>query len=80
MNWALRGSALYLRTFRHINSIRCFSSATKPDQPLFPHKDEFPNRHIGPRDSDIIVMLDTIGFKVCKKCLTKNQNFYFISN
>ncbi|XP_048522751.1 glycine dehydrogenase (decarboxylating), mitochondrial [Dendroctonus ponderosae] len=62
MNRALSGSALYLRTFRRINSIRCFSAA-KPDQPLFPHKDEFPNRHIGPRDSDIIVMLDTIGFK-----------------
>ncbi|XP_066154091.1 glycine dehydrogenase (decarboxylating), mitochondrial [Euwallacea fornicatus] len=42
---------------------RSFSSAAKPEGPLFPHKDEFPSRHIGPRDSDVIVMLDTIGYK-----------------
>ncbi|KAJ8946992.1 hypothetical protein NQ318_019073, partial [Aromia moschata] len=38
-------------------------SPPKPEGPLFPHKDEFPSRHIGPRDSDIITMLDTLGFK-----------------
>ena len=36
----------------------------KPDGPLFPHKDEFPSRHIGPRESDVIAMLDSLGFKV----------------
>ncbi|KAJ3643248.1 hypothetical protein Zmor_025972 [Zophobas morio] len=35
----------------------------KPDGPLFPHKDEFPSRHIGPRESDVIAMLDSLGFK-----------------
>lgn len=48
----------------HINRVRLFSSTTRPDDPLFPPKDEFPSRHIGPRDRDIITMLDTLGFKV----------------
>lgn len=52
--------------------LRFFNSAgsVRPDAPLFPHKDEFPSRHIGPRESDIISMLDTLGFKVSetKKC------------
>lgn len=51
---------------------RYFSASTKPEGPLFPHKDEFPGRHIGPRDSDIIVMLDTIGFKVSHFLFTIN--------
>lgn len=48
----------------NIRNVRFLSSATRPDEPLFPRKDEFPNRHIGPRDRDIITMLDTLGFKV----------------
>lgn len=45
-------------------SFRCLSGTPRPDEPLFPHKDEFPSRHIGPRDRDIITMLDLLGFKV----------------
>ncbi|XP_066261027.1 glycine dehydrogenase (decarboxylating), mitochondrial [Euwallacea similis] len=56
-----------LKRFNHsriwVKYARSFSSAAKPEGPLFLHKDEFPSRHIGPRDSDIIVMLDTIGYK-----------------
>jgi len=61
---------------------RYFSASTKPEGPLFPHKDEFPGRHIGPRDSDIIVMLDTIGFKVSQLStirITKIKNKLFNS-
>lgn len=47
-------------------NVRCLSGTPRPDEPLFPHKDEFPGRHIGPRDRDIITMLDLLGFKVNK--------------
>lgn len=48
-----------------LRSLRYYSAAvSKPEGPLFPHKDDFPSRHIGPRESDIITMLDTLGFKV----------------
>lgn len=50
------------------------SGAPRPDEPLFPHKDEFPSRHIGPRDRDIITMLDLLGFKV----KTKGVNNFFL--
>lgn len=51
--------------FPKLKNLRFLSAgAPKPDGPLFPHKDEFPSRHIGPRDSDIIQMLDSLGFKV----------------
>lgn len=33
---------------------------------LFPVRDEFPERHIGPRDHDVITMLDLLGYKVRK--------------
>lgn len=42
--------------------MKCLS--TGQNESLFPQKDEFPSRHIGPRDTDIITMLDTLGFKV----------------
>lgn len=31
---------------------------------LFPNRADFPSRHIGPRDHDIVTMLDLLGFKV----------------
>lgn len=31
---------------------------------LLPSKADFPSRHIGPRDHDIVTMLDLLGFKV----------------
>ncbi|KAJ8979508.1 hypothetical protein NQ317_015686 [Molorchus minor] len=50
--------------FRTLKNVKCISSGfTKPDNPMFPRKDDFPSRHIGPRDGDIITMLDTLGFK-----------------
>lgn len=51
---------------QRIHNIRCLTGAPRPDEPLIPKKDEFPSRHIGPRDRDIITMLDTLGFKVRK--------------
>lgn len=33
-------------------------------QEVFPHKTDFPSRHIGPRKTDVVAMLDYIGFKV----------------
>lgn len=59
-----------LRAVIRVNSYRnrCFryfsASVSKHEGPLFPPKDDFPGRHIGPRESDIISMLDTLGFKV----------------
>ncbi|VEN55511.1 unnamed protein product [Callosobruchus maculatus] len=38
-------------------------SAAKTEGPMFPQKEDFPGRHIGPRDADIIHMLDMLGFK-----------------
>jgi hypothetical protein len=31
---------------------------------IFPSKTEFPTRHIGPRKTDVVSMLDLLGFKV----------------
>lgn len=33
-------------------------------QEVFPHKTDFPSRHIGPRKTEVVAMLDVIGFKV----------------
>ncbi|KAK4876317.1 hypothetical protein RN001_012739 [Aquatica leii] len=62
--------------FRTLKRYRAYSSTIKTDDPLFPHKDEFPSRHIGPRDRDIITMLDLLGFKsldeLTEKAVPKN--------
>lgn len=62
---------IVIRSHRHISQIVKLKNVrfltagpARPEGPLFPHKDEFPSRHIGPRESDIITMLDTLGFKV----------------
>lgn len=31
---------------------------------IFPNKSEFPTRHIGPRKTDVVSMLNLLGFKV----------------
>lgn len=31
---------------------------------VFPHKTDFPSRHIGPRKTEVVAMLDYIGYKV----------------
>ncbi|GLV44459.1 uncharacterized protein CBL_10263 [Carabus blaptoides fortunei] len=49
-----------------LNTCAVFSRNNATDSAkivLFPVKDEFPERHIGPRDQDIITMLDLLGFK-----------------
>lgn len=45
-------------------------------QKLFPDKNEFQSRHIGPRDFDQLEMLKTIGFNV-NLILIKNKIFIF---
>lgn len=45
------------------NLHRCFATLPVEDV-LFPTKSDFPSRHIGPRKTDVVTMLDTIGFKV----------------
>lgn len=35
---------------------------------VFQNKSEFPTRHIGPRKTDVVSMLDLIGFKVQISC------------
>lgn len=48
--------------------MRCITGAPKAEEPpLLQTKDDFPRRHIGPRDSDVITMLDSLGFKVVPK-------------
>lgn len=45
---------------------------------LFPEsEDEFPIRHIGPRQHEQLEMLETIGFKVVFLFNNKNVNFFF---
>lgn len=38
------------------------SLATIPE--LFPNKTDFPTRHIGPRKTDVVMMLELLGLKV----------------
>lgn len=57
----------YLNACRHIKyeqgamwqGIRCLATVKE----LFPHKSSFPARHIGPRKTDVVSMLDLLGFK-----------------
>lgn len=47
-------------SLRFAQSIRCL--ATVKD--IFPNKVDFPSRHIGPRKTDVVEMLDLLGYKV----------------
>ncbi|XP_028135002.1 glycine dehydrogenase (decarboxylating), mitochondrial [Diabrotica virgifera virgifera] len=47
-----------LKNLRYISA-----GPPRPEGPLFPRNDDFPARHIGPRESDVSTMLDTLGFK-----------------
>lgn len=44
---------------------RCVATQSSKSDSLFPERADFPNRHIGPRDQDIVTMLDLLGYKVC---------------
>lgn len=53
----------YLRNSKNLKQfipIRCL--ATVKD--IFPNKVDFPSRHIGPRKTDVVEMLDLLGYKV----------------
>jgi glycine dehydrogenase len=41
---------------------------------IFQNKSEFPTRHIGPRKTDVVSMLDLLGFKV-KFCSLKLRHY-----
>lgn len=59
-----------------IQSVRAL--ATVKD--IFQNKSEFPTRHIGPRKTDVVSMLDLLGFKVisvnCKWLPPANRSIY----
>ncbi|XP_075170541.1 glycine dehydrogenase (decarboxylating), mitochondrial [Haematobia irritans] len=44
-------------------TFRCLATTTNVDGVLFPTKSDFPSRHIGPRKTDVVSMLDTLGYK-----------------
>lgn len=44
------------------NGVRCITQSSKSDN-LFPERVDFPSRHIGPRDQDVVTMLDLLGYK-----------------
>ena len=56
------------------HSIRAY--ATVKD--VFQNKSEFPTRHIGPRKTDVVSMLDLLGFKVIWYQKERNIFNYFI--
>lgn len=47
------------------SGIRCVVTQIPKSDSLFPKLEDFPSRHIGPRDHDIVTMLDLLGYKVC---------------
>lgn len=53
-------SMRFVGHLRGVQSIRCL--ATVKD--IFPNKVDFPSRHIGPRKTDVVEMLDLLGYKV----------------
>ncbi|XP_017483776.1 PREDICTED: glycine dehydrogenase (decarboxylating), mitochondrial-like [Rhagoletis zephyria] len=55
---------------RVLMQTRCL--ATVPvGEVLFPSKSDFPSRHIGPRKTDVVSMLDTLGFKSLEELTNK---------
>ncbi|XP_072940362.1 glycine dehydrogenase (decarboxylating), mitochondrial [Epargyreus clarus] len=45
------------------NTKRCVTTQSSKADNLFPGRVDFPSRHIGPRDQDIVTMLDSLGYK-----------------
>lgn len=54
-------------------SVRCLATTTSVDGVLFPTKSDFPSRHIGPRKTDVVSMLDTLGYKVGAFCQREEE-------
>lgn len=53
---ALRGYNYHVQK-RHLATVK----------EVFPNKTDFPSRHIGPRKTEVVAMLDYVGYKV--RCL-----------
>lgn len=73
-NIVLRNIAASLRAANQLRCsvpVRCL--ATVKD--IFPNKVDFPSRHIGPRKTDVVEMLDLLGYKVRNilECLKNEQ-------
>lgn len=43
---------------------------------VFPHKTDFPSRHIGPRKTEVVAMLDYIGYKVHGLSFSFQKNYF----
>lgn len=56
----LRGQVQRTSLYLNGSGVRCMTTV----KDLFPDKSEFPTRHIGPRKTDVVSMLDLLGFKV----------------
>ncbi|XP_026485782.1 glycine dehydrogenase (decarboxylating), mitochondrial [Vanessa tameamea] len=41
----------------------CVATQSSKSDNLFPERVDFPSRHIGPRDQDVVTMLDLLGYK-----------------
>lgn len=57
----------FLGRSSHSLLMRCghrYLATTPVEEVLFPTKSDFPSRHIGPRKTDVVAMLDTLGYKV----------------
>jgi len=58
--------------------LRCghrYLATTPVEEVLFPTKSDFPSRHIGPRKTDVVAMLDTLGYKVGRSPDLQNLQF-----
>lgn len=64
----LRFTKCVSKESKFLNGSRCVMSQNSKSESLFPERVDFPSRHIGPRDQDIVTMLDSLGYKV-GKCL-----------
>lgn len=49
---------------RELKFLRYVTTQNTRSESLFPERVDFPSRHIGPRDQDIVTMLDSLGYKV----------------
>lgn len=52
------------RELKCLKVARCVTTQSSRLESLFPERVDFPSRHIGPRDQDIVTMLDSLGYKV----------------
>lgn len=53
------GKSRYILS-KQMESVRALATVKE----IFQNKSEFPTRHIGPRKTDVVSMLDLLGFKV----------------